>query len=256
MILAKTVKDQYHLRVTFCLPDHLRAIAARSTAFASHFLGHEGPGSICAFLRSKGWALNLEAAHTKIDRRVTFVHVKVKLTYTGYRGRCLFSPRYIILSFTLAAVNYEDVILAIFRYLQVLRSSASTLPSYHAAELTRLAALNFTYACPPSPDAYARSLAKSLLLTLPPKRLLDQEALVREYNPLELRTLLITMIPERCRIVLSAQEHIERIVGKKEWKCERRYDSEYSVQRISETFIQKVSTLVSSVKVSVESSYN
>lgn len=80
----KTVKDFHAFYLTFHIPDQAPLFRTRPASFITHLLGHEGPGSICAFLKKKGWILELSASTRSRNRTVHTLEVDVKLTREGY----------------------------------------------------------------------------------------------------------------------------------------------------------------------------
>ena len=146
-------------------------------------------------------------------------------------------------------MHYEEVMLTIFNYIELFRSSLDTIAPYHHDELAHLAALHFKHTSKLQPHAYARGLARDLLLPFPPERLLDGGALVREWDPHAVREILDLLDVSRARIAVCAKEHEAAVVGEnREWEKERWYGTEYFVQRTSEEFIAKVCFIVFSTR--------
>lgn len=85
MIFVQTVKDYHAFSLHFELPDLRQHYQTRPTSFLAHFLGHEGRGSICAYLKQKGWLLSLSAGESGDARGVQLFKVEGTLTLEGYR---------------------------------------------------------------------------------------------------------------------------------------------------------------------------
>lgn len=140
-------------------------------------------------------------------------------------------------------MHYQDVLLAIYKYLSLLR--ASTFAPYHFAEIAQMAATSFRFAEKYQPHEYARNLARSLLNPLPPERILDGGALVREWDEQGVREFLELLRPENGRAMLMAKDHDSAVLGLGEsevkWEVEKWYGTEYIVRRLSDDFMEKVS---------------
>ena len=141
-------------------------------------------------------------------------------------------------------VRYEEVLLTIFNYISLLRSSLDTMQPYHHDEQTYLTALRFMYAPKLQPEVYARALARGLLAPLPPERLLDGGELVRIWDPKLVRDVLDLLDVSRARVTICTKEHAEAVVGQgARWDKEKWYGTEYFVRKMSEKFVLKVSSI-------------
>ncbi len=85
MIFVQTVKDYHAFSVQFELPDLRDNYDSKPTSFLAHFLGHEGRGSICAYLKRRGWLLDLSAGDSGEPRAVHLFKIEGTLTLEGYR---------------------------------------------------------------------------------------------------------------------------------------------------------------------------
>lgn len=67
------------------IPDQAPLYRKNPATYLAHFLGHEGPGSICANLKKRGWLLDLSAGSGSRNRSVVPFTIEGKLTKEGYR---------------------------------------------------------------------------------------------------------------------------------------------------------------------------
>ena len=82
----KTVKDYYEFQLTFQIPDQTQLFRTRPASYITHFLGHEGPGSVCAYLKKKGYLLSIDASTNSLrSRSIHTIEVEGRLTQEGYR---------------------------------------------------------------------------------------------------------------------------------------------------------------------------
>jgi insulysin len=75
--------DSRSLDITFPYLDEEQLFRAQPSRYASHLIGHEGPGSILALLKKKGWANGLSAGSTPVCNDAAFFSVTIKLTEGG-----------------------------------------------------------------------------------------------------------------------------------------------------------------------------
>ena len=78
------MKDYHAFSLSFQLPDLREHYATKPASFLAHSLGHEGPGSICAYLKRRGWLLDISAGVSGTSRSVQFFKISGRLTLEGY----------------------------------------------------------------------------------------------------------------------------------------------------------------------------
>lgn len=52
--------------------------------FISHFVGHEGPGSLHSYLKQKHWITSLTAGHQSLARGFEMFKITIHLTPEGF----------------------------------------------------------------------------------------------------------------------------------------------------------------------------
>lgn len=82
---ARPVKDNRGLEITFPFPDLTHLYKSKPTNYITHFLGHEGKGSVLSYLKSKGWTNYLRAGMAHGVAGFDFFKVTVDLTPEGLR---------------------------------------------------------------------------------------------------------------------------------------------------------------------------
>ncbi|KAI0646092.1 LuxS/MPP-like metallohydrolase [Trametes meyenii] len=221
LIFVQTVKDYYAFDLSFQLPDLREHFRSKPESFLAHFLGHEGPGSVCAYLKKKGWLLSLSAGPSGSSRGVQFFKVHGRLTVEGY-------------------AHYRDVVEAIFDYIALLRESP--LPTYHYNEVNTMTATSFRFKEKSQPHTYASTLAHALAEPYPPEWLLIGAYVYREWDETTVRRLLDGFVPARARITLEAKNHVKEVVGPNvHWLTEKWYGTQYAVQKIDDALLDKIS---------------
>ena len=236
----KTVKDYHEFSLTFHIPDQTPLFRTRPASNLAHFLGHEGVGSICAYLKSKGYLINISASPSSLrNRSVHTLEIEGKLTREGY---CESNILHLVRKFESHAqsVHYKEVILTIFNYIALLR--ASDLEPYHYDEITQMGAVFFRFKEKGQPHNEVKTYAHYMLLDqYPPQYLLSRGVLNRRWDEAGVRGLLDMLKPELGRVILCAKDHDPSVVGNEaEWLTERWYGTEYCVKRLDERLVEEV----------------
>ena len=63
---AKPVMDSRQLDLSFPFVDEELLFESQPSRYISHLIGHEGPGSIMSYIKSKGWANGLSAGTSRV----------------------------------------------------------------------------------------------------------------------------------------------------------------------------------------------
>lgn len=82
--------------------------------FLSHFVGHEGPGSLYSYLKNRGWVIALSAGNQDLARAFATFKITVHLTEEGFS-----------MHFVLRKKNYSD---CLFRKLSFYNSRCIQIP--------------------------------------------------------------------------------------------------------------------------------
>lgn len=78
---AKPVMDSRELNLVFPFIDEELLYESQPSRYLSHLIGHEGPGSIMAYVKSKGWANSLSAgAYPVCPGTPGFFDISIRLT--------------------------------------------------------------------------------------------------------------------------------------------------------------------------------
>ncbi|KAI8985011.1 LuxS/MPP-like metallohydrolase [Trametes punicea] len=213
VVFIQTVKDYHAFSLSFQLPDLRQHYSTKPASFLAHFLGHEGPGSICAYLKKKGWLLDLNAGPSGSSRGVQLFKLHV---------------------------HYRDVLRTVFDYVSLLR--ASPLEPYHFAEVSTMAATRFRFKEKTQPHSYASMLAHALAEPYPPEWLLSGAHLYRDWDEELVRRVLEGFVPQRARATLEAKTHMEDVLGNDvKWQTEKWYGTPYAVKNMEDTLVSSLS---------------
>lgn len=113
LVSVQTIMAFHALEISFPLdfqPPHYRS---KPGNFVAHFVGHEGPGSLHSYLKTKGWVTSLTAGPQSLARGFANFKVTMQLTQEGFK-------------------NHRSVILAVFKFFSPSFLGVATLVSTRA----------------------------------------------------------------------------------------------------------------------------
>ncbi|KAI8388880.1 Metalloenzyme, LuxS/M16 peptidase-like protein [Radiomyces spectabilis] len=215
-IFIKPVKDVRSLEMTFPFPDQRPLFASQPGRYISHLIGHEGRGSILSLLKKNGWANYLQVGTIHGGIGFEFMRISIDLTEEGL-------------------AHYKDVIVVIFRYIELLKRSGVQESVFK--EVQSLASLAFRFKEKYPPSQYTSRLAGLMQHGYPSNCVLSGPSLIRKYDPELISDNLNWLRPDNFRIMLAAQHPPG---GVQFTKKEKWYDTEYEVKDFSEDLIKSL----------------
>ncbi|GAA5906213.1 hypothetical protein JCM8208_000664 [Rhodotorula glutinis] len=199
-ITYRTVKDTPQLRVEFGLPDLREHWATKPGRFLSHYLGHEGPGSILAELKTHGWATSLSASSANGAAGFDFFRVSISLTASGLE-------------------HYKEVLAVVFAYLDLLRSTPPQEWAFD--EMRRLGEIGWRWKEQGQPQSTVRNLASQLGETLyPPDKTLVGPWFATRWDEERVREVMELLRVENCRVFVGSKEPLP---GRDFWTQKEKY---------------------------------
>ncbi|CEL63782.1 insulysin [Rhizoctonia solani AG-1 IB] len=218
IVYAKTVMDFRALEVSWSCEWQNPQYLTKPATILGHLLGHEGPGSIHAYLKNKGWISYLSAGIHGGGRGFSFFKITTVLTKDGMD-------------------HHKEVLLTLYRYLEYLK--ASSLPAYIHEENKIIAESRFRFAEKRSAEKYVSSLSERLSGPYPRDLALCAEQLVWEWDEPALRSLLNSFTVERSRVMIMAKEGLPEGA----WVNEKWYGTEYWTEAIPAALIEEAKML-------------
>lgn len=102
---AKPVMDSRSLDLCFPFIDEELLFESQPSRYISHLIGHEGPGSIMAYIKSKGWANGLNAgAYPVCPGTPGIFSCQIRLTEDGL-------------------THYQEIVKVFFQYISLLKEA-------------------------------------------------------------------------------------------------------------------------------------
>src|SRR5271155_2647442 len=84
-VFAKPVMEARNLEISFPFMDEEDLYETQPSRFISHLIGHEGPGSILAYLKELGLISTLSAGAHLVCRGSAFFEIEIQLTLEGLK---------------------------------------------------------------------------------------------------------------------------------------------------------------------------
>ncbi|KIK90629.1 hypothetical protein PAXRUDRAFT_831530 [Paxillus rubicundulus Ve08.2h10] len=222
LVSVQTIMSFHAVEISFPLAWQPPFWKYKPGHFLSHFVGHEGPGSLHSYLKEKGWITSLNAAPQALGRGFALFKATIHLTKEGFD-------------------NHRLVVLATFKYLSLLRSS--DIAPWYQSEVATISKTHFQFAEKRAAEGYAVSVAERMSWPVPPEKLLSAPVLASEWEDEEgsrdVREALNNISVDTGRVVLMAKkEEHERVAGgEMQWQSEKWYGTGYTVQRWDDKFL-------------------
>lgn len=213
-IFAKPVMDQKNLEIYFPYPDEDDLYESQPGRYISHLIGHEGPGSILAYTKAKGWVSSLSAGAQTQCPGTGFFHVGMRLTDSGLQ-------------------NYREVVKTVFQYIALLKQN----PPYEwvVDEMKKLSEVEFRFQ-QKSPASRTTSMLSGVMQQpLPRDQILSGHKLIRKFNPEGIKRGLDSISSDDFRIMLVSQDLPETPDKREKW-----YGTEYRYEKIPRDFLQEI----------------
>lgn len=213
-VFAKPVMDQRTLDIYFPYQDEDDMYETQPSRYISHLIGHEGPGSVLAYIKAKGWANELSAGPMSICPGSAFFTISIKLTEEGLKV-------------------YEDVVKAVFQYISMIREAPPQ--KWIVDEVKGMAEVDFRFEEKTSASSFARSMCSTMQKPLPREWLLSGTDLIRKFDSTAISHAMGYLRADNYRLTIVSQTYPGGWDKKERW-----YGTEYKVEPISAEFADAV----------------
>ncbi|KAF2841383.1 a-pheromone processing metallopeptidase Ste23 [Patellaria atrata CBS 101060] len=212
VLYVKPVKESRKLRLSFTYPDEEDLYESHPSRYFSHLIGHEGPGSILAYIKAKGWANGLSAgAYSHCPGSAIFT-VDVRLTEDGLN-------------------HYQEVAQTIFQYISILNERCPQ--EWVFDEMKGMSEVDFRFKQKSQAVRTTNRLASVMQRPYPRKWLLSGPAVLRKFDARAIRRGLGYLHPKNCRLTVVSQEFPGEWDQREKW-----YGTEYKVEDMSQEFLE------------------
>jgi insulysin len=219
-MFVKPVMDQRMLDMFFPYPDEEDLYASRPGRYISHLIGHEGPGSILAYIKNKGWATSLSAGVNPICPGSAIFGVSTRLTEFGLK-------------------NYSEIVKVIFQYIAMIKEQPPQ--EWIVDEMMRLAEVDFKFRQKSPASRTVSGLSGTMQRPYPRDQLLSAQALIRKFNPEAIKVGLDALNSNNFRLSVVSQDYADIVDRKEKW-----YGTEYKYEKIPSNVMEEIRKAASS----------
>ena len=213
-IFAKPVMDQRTLDICFPYQDEERMYETQPSRYISQLIGHEGPGSILAYTKAKGWANGLSAGPSSVCPGSALFQISIKLTEEGLKV-------------------YREIVEVVFQYLSLIKESSPQ--KWIFDEVKGMSEVDFKFQEKSTASNFVRTMCSTMQKPLPREWLLSATDLLRHFDGDAISTALDYLRADNYRLTIVSQNYPGDWPLKERW-----YGTEYKVERISPEFAAAV----------------
>lgn len=213
-VFAKPVSDMRNLDLCFPYREEEELYEPQPGRYLSHLVGHEGPGSIFAHIKAKGWAIGLSAYPMPLCPGSAFFSISVGLTEDGIK-------------------NYKRVVQTIFKYIAMLNEHEPM--EWIFDEMRRMSEVDFHSRQKSSASCTASSLSGIMQKPYKREHLLSGPVLIRKFYPEAIKAGLPCLRPDNFRMTIVSQEFPGEWDQREKW-----YVTEYKYKNIPQDFLSEI----------------
>ena len=220
---AKPVMDTRDLDIEFPFLDEDNLYETQPSRYLSHLIGHEGPGSILAYIKAKGWANGLGAGASRICPGSALFSISIRLTEDGLK-------------------EYREIVKIVFQYIAMLKEA--TPLEWIVEEMQGMAAVDFRFKQKSPASKFTSRISSVMQRPLPREWLLSGSSLIRKFDPEIITRALGYLRADNFRMSLVSQDKsiVERLDQRERW-----YGTEYRSEPIPSTFLQEIRDAMSTI---------
>ncbi|KAJ0349490.1 hypothetical protein COL154_013553 [Colletotrichum chrysophilum] len=219
-VFLKPVMDLLELRLVFPFLDEENMFESHPSRYISHLIGHEGPGSIMALIKEKGWADGLSA---------------------GARPVCPGTPGNFECAMSLTdegLKNYKQIVQIFFHYVSLLRDS--TPQKWIFDEIKAMDDFDFKFQEKIEPFDFTKKTSAAMQKPVPRDWLLGDDRL-RKFDSELIKKGLACLVPGNFRLTIVSQKFPGDWGQKEKWS-----DAEYGKEKIPDEFMADIEKAASS----------
>lgn len=209
-IFAKPVMDARSLDFRFPFQDEELMFETQPSRYISHLIGHEGPGSILAYIKAKGLANALSAGASPVCPGAAFFSITIRLTEEGLK-------------------RYKEVVEIVFQYIALLKESAPQ--KWIMDEIKGVGEVDFKFREKTPASSFASRMSSVMQKPLPRDKLLSGLDLIRKFDPQLISKGLTYLRPDNLRLSVVSQDFPGDWNNKERW-----YGTEYRVEKFDSEF--------------------
>ena len=222
IIFAKPVMESRSLDITFTYQDEEEnnLYLCQPHRYITHLIGHEGPGSILAYIKALGWANVLSVGTNTVSPGFGQLTIDIRLTPDGLE-------------------KYEEITKIVFQYIALIKHAGPQRWIFD--EIKNMKEVDFRFKEKSPATRFTSTTSSTMQKALPRELLLSGERVVREYNEAEIEKGLSWLRSDNYRIHVTSQEFPGDWDQKEKW-----YGTEYRIQDVPLAFQEAITNALNS----------
>ena len=213
-VFAKPVMDTRLLDIYFPYQDEEEMYKTQPSRYLSHLIGHEGPGSILAYIKAKGWANGLSAGAMPLCPGSAFFTISIRLTEDGLK-------------------DYQEVVKVVFQYISLIKQTPPQ--KWIVDEIKGMAEVDFRFKQKTPASSFTSKLSSVMQKPLPREWLLSGSKLIREFDSKAISQAMSCLRTDNYRLTIVSQDFPGDWDQKERW-----YGTEYRSEKIPSDFQEAV----------------
>ncbi|KAF7511556.1 hypothetical protein GJ744_004144 [Endocarpon pusillum] len=213
-IFAKPVMESRTLQMWFPYPDEEDLYETQPSRFLGHLLGHEGPGSILAYIKEKGWANGLSCGYYPLCPGTAFFDLDIRLTPDGLE-------------------YHQDVMKVVFQYISLMKEQPPL--EWMFDEMKTMGDVNFRFKQKSPASRFTSATSAVMQKPLPRQWLLSGSTKLRKFDPDGIVRAMQYLRPDNFRMMIVSQDQPVSLDKKEKW-----YGTEYTVQDIPKDLLSEL----------------
>jgi insulysin len=218
-VFVKPVMQKRQLDLHFPYPDEEDLWMSKPGRYISHLIGHEGPGSLLAYLKAKGWANDLSAGAAPLCPGTGHFSCSITLTEDGLK-------------------NYPEIVKAFFHYVALLKDASPQ--EWVVDEMAKLNEVEFKFRQNIPASRTTSGLSGVMQQPLPREQLISGQYLITKFDPEAISRGLSELRPDNFRYNVVSKDITDDWPLKEKW-----YGTEYKVEKIPEDLMKELESTVS-----------
>lgn len=205
-VFAKPVMESRSLEISFPWQDEEEMYETQPARFASHLIGHEGPGSILSYLKDQGLANTLSAGYHSVCPGSAFFEIDISLTPKGLQ-------------------HYHDIVKIVFQYIGMMKENPPL--EWMHEEMKNMAEVDFKFRQKSPASRFTSNTSSVMQKPLPRQWLLSGTSKFRKFDPKAIVQAMQYLRDDNFRLMIVSQDYPGDWNEKEKW-----YGTDYKVSKI------------------------
>ena len=211
---AKPVMETRELDISFPFLDEESLYESHPSRYLSHLIGHEGPGSILAYIKAKGWANGLGAGSMPICPGAALFSISIRLTEDGLK-------------------NHREIVKIVFQYISILHDIPPQ--EWIVEEMKGMGEVDFRFKQKSPASKFTSKISSVMQKPYPREWLLSGSSLIRKFDADAIKQALAFLRPDNFRLAIVSQNLSEDLDQRERW-----YGTEYRCEKIPQDFLAEI----------------